>query len=349
MTTVDVHTKAGLEAFLGPWVVGIALTEVMAGIVCCQAVNYFNSYPKDKLFLKLTVLTVVVITIVTAVLDMVILWNYTVTDFGNYKAIKSAQIPHLVNILLTGIIASISQGYFAWRSWRFANRNIWLLVLMILLICVGFTGAWGTAISQLLTFDFAWAKLKNHEWAVQMWLWGSAACDIVISAILVLKLTGERSKSMKRTQLVLGQVINTIMTTALFTSTWAMLDAVIFTANYTQSNAHIAFVVCVPRAYAMSFLYTLNVRKEIRHNMELPPGSVSILPQFTDTSSSQKPPNSVGSDSTKVSSTLRKSNSVMRKKPILDSFNDHSSEVELEIKREVIRSDSASFMDESRT
>jgi len=72
-----------LNTWLGPLVLGSHLNAFLLGFVIIQVYQYFTARRKDRIWVRLLVLYLLVMETFAVVLDILVVWNYTVTHFGD--------------------------------------------------------------------------------------------------------------------------------------------------------------------------------------------------------------------------------------------------------------------------
>jgi hypothetical protein len=107
-----------LDFVLGPMLIGALLSVFLSGIMLVQCYNYFIRFPKDPNWMKFMVYYLLVTDFVHTGLESAIIYQYTVTFFGDLKAILVATSTFAVIPILSVSISSPSQCFFAWRVAR---------------------------------------------------------------------------------------------------------------------------------------------------------------------------------------------------------------------------------------
>jgi len=72
-----------LDAWLGPLLLGSHFNALLLGFVIIQVYQYFAAKRKDRIWVRLLVLHLLVMETFAVVLDILVVWNYTVTHFGD--------------------------------------------------------------------------------------------------------------------------------------------------------------------------------------------------------------------------------------------------------------------------
>ncbi|KAH8919483.1 hypothetical protein BT69DRAFT_1284779 [Atractiella rhizophila] len=91
-----------------------------------------------------------------------------------------------------------------------------------------------------------------------------AITDIIISVILTAKLKKDQHGFNWRTDKLLGRLLSLSLTSAALTSITAILTAILYVRTSQHNNAYLSFANLLPSLFALSTVYTLNIRDSLR-------------------------------------------------------------------------------------
>ncbi|KAF6755941.1 hypothetical protein DFP72DRAFT_1118884 [Ephemerocybe angulata] len=271
----------------GPMLIGFTLNAVLFGIMITQVYLYFTTYKKDRLFLKLLVLFLLVADTVNTVFDFLYLYHVLIQHFGETAFLEKADW----HPIMTGIIATTVQLFFAWRI-RVLTKNWFLVCIVTTLAVAGFVGAAvatydaGGATPKFLDFrNFKVWRFDNSlsrenepydgsKAVVILWLTSESVGDMLITGILVRFLCvfprpgvsdnkrlifhyrRKHKTGFKNSDMMVDRIIRVTVQTGLVTSIVAILDLVFFLADAIQNTESAHW-----NLYSNSMMSSLNSRK----------------------------------------------------------------------------------------
>ncbi|KZT20508.1 hypothetical protein NEOLEDRAFT_1182469 [Neolentinus lepideus HHB14362 ss-1] len=95
--------------------------------------------------------------------DMVMIYTYTIKDFGKYDRVVVPNWPLTIEPITTGAIASIVQSFFAWRILILTKRK-WIAVLVVILsIISSLAGVGSTVVTEVVKAVFTSPEFTKDE------------------------------------------------------------------------------------------------------------------------------------------------------------------------------------------
>ncbi|KAJ4000676.1 hypothetical protein F5050DRAFT_1729097 [Lentinula boryana] len=256
--------QANIDNTLGALFIGLILSAVLNGVTYSQTWFYFSSQQQrqspDPLWLKATVVVVVVLDLLHQLFTSHWMYDYCVTNFGNNAALDVLPWSYYGMAYPTGAVTVIVQSFYVWRVWKLSQSFI-------------IAGAiWSVSLAQLGTFLYYVARVFHVPNATDLSLvLGNyailvnalgAACDIFIACAMVFYLRQSRT-SIKRTNHMLRSITVFTVTTGIVSSVCAIM-VLSMAGGYPGTNIELTFYFMLTRLYANSFLATLNVRDHLR-------------------------------------------------------------------------------------
>ncbi|KAF5340757.1 hypothetical protein D9611_007491 [Ephemerocybe angulata] len=293
----------------GPMLIGFTLNAVLFGIMITQVYLYFTTYKKDRLFLKLLVLFLLVADTVNTVFDFLYLYHVLIQHFGEAAFLEKADwlfatgkntfskamVPvsstfialsdPRVDPVMTGIIATTVQLFFAWRI-RVLTKNWFLVCIVTTLAVAGFVGA------AVATYDAGGATPKFLDFRnFKVWRFYNPLSRENepydgSKAVVILWLTSASRKhktGFKNSDMMVDRIIRVTVQTGLVTSIVAILDLVFFLADPTGTHLILNFPLC--KLYTNSMMSSLNSRKGWHISTEIETSEGALTEESFHTSS----------------------------------------------------------------
>ncbi|KAG8686574.1 hypothetical protein FRC08_012437, partial [Ceratobasidium sp. 394] len=243
---------AGVDLILGPIVIGTFLNVLLWGILIAQVIRYFIVHKRDKTWIKLMVVWVLLLETVNSAFAIGFVYRYTVTLFGDLDALGHSHWFFHIQPFMNAIVASTTQGFFAWRITKL-TRNVWIGwaigVSAFIQILVGL----GTSIGSWIVVEFE--KFHKLDATIIMWLVLAATTDVTITCVLTWYLRSHRT-GFPHTDDVITKLIRSTVQTGLLTSLWAIGDMTFFLAMH-HNNLHLMFDMPLSKLYSNSLMATL--------------------------------------------------------------------------------------------
>ncbi|KAJ7231170.1 hypothetical protein B0H12DRAFT_1240035 [Mycena haematopus] len=262
MSGVDVQEEVLVKFFLGPWLVGSSLDLILMGVLSCQFVNYFNWYPDDGRVLRIAVAILCVLNVLKSAECFATLWIFLINHFGDIQynlQLSTTGWWDTANPLMVAILDFYVQCYFCTRLW--AVSKSWWVVTPIFILFV-------FAVVSMTTYYIETAQEQ------QVTDWFAAHLGSVFAGDVILSVTTAYFliKTKKTVLNQAAEVIDSLIPLTFQTSTPAAIVAMfnlIFSQMYRTNQpllgyCEIAFNQVLPKLYAISMMYTLNVRRAIR-------------------------------------------------------------------------------------
>ncbi|OAX31486.1 hypothetical protein K503DRAFT_806030 [Rhizopogon vinicolor AM-OR11-026] len=115
----DLWTTSG--ALLG----GVLFGFMFYGANCLQIFVYLVNYPNDRMTLKALVAGVWAVDTAHQILGTIGIWQYLVSNFGNYVFGDETHVPMLLALVFSVIVSTIAQLLLTYRIWHLSGR-MWI-------------------------------------------------------------------------------------------------------------------------------------------------------------------------------------------------------------------------------
>ncbi|UZJ53242.1 hypothetical protein CBS101457_002562 [Exobasidium rhododendri] len=237
--------------------IGVVLNVWLYGFSCVQAYIYYSRFKEDKPSMRAFVALLFTADSINTVLDIVFLYKYVVSNFGDAVYNSRANNEFATDPILVSMIGFLTQLFFAWRVWKLTNsRFSWLAPLTIVVVgFLSFISAIGSTVGVVIVREFA--QFQKFQSAVIIWLAGAAIADAIITISLIVTLHKART-GFSQTDDIISKLIRGTLQTGLLTASFAIIDLILFLASPT--TLHLVFNLPLAKLYVNSLLSTLNAR-----------------------------------------------------------------------------------------
>ncbi|CCM04088.1 uncharacterized protein FIBRA_06247 [Fibroporia radiculosa] len=253
-----------LDYNLGPLLIGIVVSTALYGVNCLKVYQYYTTHTKhDGRALKLFVTAVAVLDTLHVVLLTHALYDYSITNFGNYEVDRLMTWSLIVQFLVGSVLATAAQLFFGYRLHRVLSALGKKRHHVPVLIC-------GCSLAQLacaivyVVNGVRVRRTSNPQIPMTTTVLGlNVMCDMFISVGMLyyprmIRQVGSRKVRSLADRL---QIYNTI--TFLLPTKLAIAAMIVFLASmYNLVYIPIYFVLI--RTYTWSCLSLLNAREHYR-------------------------------------------------------------------------------------
>ncbi|KAF9024652.1 hypothetical protein BDZ89DRAFT_115454 [Hymenopellis radicata] len=249
-----------IRQVLGPLLIGVTIYTLLLGVCAVQYFTYFTAGFKDNKIVFFAVVWMAVIDVLLSVNAFAGLWHYVIEHFAEVDVLKGTIWNFDLTPLFSTLTAIPVQTFLTYRIWQFSNSRI-LCAFLAALILGAAVPAWIASIQVVRK-----SALTQRGAAVTtayVWLSLSAACDALLSAIMIFYLRRQKT-AFKHTNRIISRYIQLSIQSALPVTLCAIVILVLLATTSTQKNIHYPFALSLGRFYTITFLTTLNARRDIR-------------------------------------------------------------------------------------
>ncbi|KAJ7581229.1 hypothetical protein C8J56DRAFT_260283 [Mycena floridula] len=262
---------------VGPWLIGSFLDVFLQGILMCQFAHYWSWYKEDRIFIKLTVAGLAILTILKSFQCIAIVWIQDILHLGDVEGavrLITTKWWQAGNPLMVATICLYAQAFFLSRLYIISQKK-WIVIPLGLVFL--------TAYALMVV-----AEIYIHNGIVKTSKWFAGhfsavfAGDILMSLATTYYLLKSRNSGLPRTISVIDSLVRLTLSSAAPAALCAMLN-LIFSQIYpgTENLISTVFNQALPKLYAISILWVLNERRDIRAAGDSfnPSGSI-VSPDF---------------------------------------------------------------------
>ncbi|KAF8159422.1 hypothetical protein B0H34DRAFT_402867 [Crassisporium funariophilum] len=250
---------ATLENTLGSALIGVFLNTYLYGITTFQYFSYFNTKFNDPLWIRGTVVSLYIIETFHSASLIYFSWHYTIVNFGNIAATIDNFWPGPFTIVITAVLACVTQLFLCYRILRLTKKTYLFAVGMIaslLSLALGMTLGIKTWLLKTML------EIPTTKPLMVSWLATEVAVDFFLSGILIYNLYKSRT-GFERSDTVINRLIRTAIQTGVLSATSAMMTLALF-VTMPDTQLYGLFGVPVARLYANTLLDTLLCRQYLR-------------------------------------------------------------------------------------
>jgi hypothetical protein len=251
---------------VGPLIIGANISILMAGFNLSQCVVYFRSFRDDKMWTRLSVLTVCIMDTAHFVLITTLLYYLFSTNFGNSNVFGEFPVYYAVHCFFTAIVHVAVQAQYIYRVSLITRSRILSTSCLVLLT----TRIIGITVLGILIAMGHVTEETLHRWIrLGITLLGvGAAGDVLVAASLGVRLWRQRKTMISSRRGFVNGAMVVIIQTGLLTSLSSLIYLIILVLYpYTSIWPGVSFIV--PRVYSISLTTSLNHRTRLRSQADI--------------------------------------------------------------------------------
>ncbi|KAJ8588786.1 hypothetical protein M405DRAFT_819205 [Rhizopogon salebrosus TDB-379] len=246
-----------LDDTYGALLLGVIVSAMLYGVTCAQTWYYFNHYPSDPWYIKISVGLILVSDSANQALVTHTVYTYLVTDFGLTGNIIWS-LP--IEVLFNAFTAFIVQCFFTIRIYTLSHKSIIPTACVLSLVISEFVVIIVyVAKAVKLTSIVEISEIKLLSISVNVL---AASGDVLITVILCTLFQQART-GFRASDTMINKLIMFSISTGLLTSICAVM-CLICIIVWPGAFYYVAFFFCLGRFYCNSLLATLNARKSLR-------------------------------------------------------------------------------------
>ncbi|KAH9850845.1 hypothetical protein C2E23DRAFT_832917 [Lenzites betulinus] len=253
-----------LDSSIGAVLLGVIVGSMLYGLTMHQTHRYFKLYPEDRLFLKVLVVTILILETAHTVVWIIVTYHYTITDAFDLVDILRGHWSVKLAFMITGFAVFVCQSFYACRVFLLGPRHRWLLVPAVITMFGGLSFALAAGIRAFETAHYI-VDLQHISWLVSIAYGFAVATDVMLTSALVYVLQRLRT-GRKRTDSILDVLIIYTVNTGLLTSIISII-AFVFALVIPGNLIYAAVGIVGAKLYANSVLALLNSRRLIDNHL----------------------------------------------------------------------------------
>ncbi|RDB17869.1 hypothetical protein Hypma_000714 [Hypsizygus marmoreus] len=235
--------------------IGTVLNVVLYGITIVQVYLYHNSSKRDSPWIQGFIYFLFFGDTVQTVFTVVYMYKSLITHFGDTVYLETGTWVFATDPALTGILAGLVQGFFAWRV-RVLTGS--LMLVFIILLCAASSFLMGIATAIAIGIVPRFVEFQKFKIVVIIWLVSASFADLLITSSLVIHLKKHRT-GFSGTDTHVDRIIRLTVQTGLVTAIWALVDLTVYLLDPT--GMHLIFNFPLSKLYTNSLMSSLNARR----------------------------------------------------------------------------------------
>ncbi|KAH9912120.1 hypothetical protein B0H21DRAFT_434472 [Amylocystis lapponica] len=239
---------------LGPIFIGMILNIFLYGVTVAQIFIYYNTYKKDRPFLKLFVGFLLLADTLSSIFDIACAYIPLVVNSGNLHDLEFASWLFATEPAMTVLLAIMVQIFFKWRV-KVLTGNTYLVCFIVFCAICQVCGGLGTSIAVGVVPEYA--QFQKFEAIVIVWIIGAVLTDTTITIALVWRLKTHQHR-FPTTMNRLNKIIRLTVQTGLVMTVVEIVNLILFLADDT--GIHLIFNIPLGRLYTNSLMSSLNSR-----------------------------------------------------------------------------------------
>ncbi|ORX35367.1 hypothetical protein BD324DRAFT_652500 [Kockovaella imperatae] len=256
------------------YLIGSYFACMLYGLHLTQIYRYFSTY-EESFFQRLRVVWVLLLSTGQMVIIMWTGWRYFSKGTENLMVWQEFLVPLSVQDGLVPLMGFTAQLFFGHRAWELTGRKTWFRVLVFIIPTITLGFGFGLAISARLWANDPW--LSAAEWAEKtkvvgipseivaiIWMALSAFTDGAITFILIYKFRSHSSRSPRLAARLVALTLETVLLTHLCEAVLCIIYLTSPIAHRTRSNMFWILLEVTNELYALSILFTINSRRQLK-------------------------------------------------------------------------------------
>ncbi|KAF9472515.1 hypothetical protein BDN70DRAFT_925653 [Pholiota conissans] len=252
-----------IDNTLGAVFIGFAVACAVYGILVSQVFHYFRNYPGDKSSFKYLVVLLVVLETTDQCFIGHLVYYYGISNYLDPTVFAKGEMTWSLILQLTvgAVVGTIVKVYFGFRVWRFSDRNIWITGLIMILAF----GQLGLALAFTieafkLTTIFAVHQIQTLG-TISL---GVGVCTDIITAGALCFFLNRLRTGLKSSDNLVDSLCSYAINTGVLTSSQALTICSKYNATPPNNLFFTACYFILSKLYAISFMATLNTRRNVR-------------------------------------------------------------------------------------
>ncbi|KAJ7744758.1 hypothetical protein DFH07DRAFT_963603 [Mycena maculata] len=260
------HPLPNVQLSYGPMLIDVFANMILYGVLVGQMLTYHEGCRKDPKWLRLFVLFLLVIETANTVLDMVMIYQPLILEYGQkpvffptvfmarkiilYDPDSSIYLlpPEPLSVVLVSMPVQI---FFGWRIYQL-TACLWIPFVVFVFAMASFAGGLWTSIRICILKHIA-DKILLHN-SKLLWLLSACGADIIITVSLVITLRGKKT-GLPDADTIVDKVIRATIQTGMITYVSAFLPP-------TQRDAiNFTWDIALSKLYTNCLMSTLNARQ----------------------------------------------------------------------------------------
>ncbi|CAA7266186.1 unnamed protein product [Cyclocybe aegerita] len=247
----------------GPLLLGYMLNWCLQGALSLQVYLYYLSFPKDPPTSRILVFGVFIFETVQTLLLTENAFSNFASGFGDLRALDRIGLIWFTIPIMSGIVAFVTQTFYAYRIKILAQNNIAPSFIMLFAF-VQLGGAIATGVKSKAAVVHSRFVSRDSLITTGIWNGGSAVCDIIIAACMTYYLS-HRDAGWGPTQKIVRKLTRLVIETGSLTATVALVNFALALLPGHPTYYQTAVGV-LGKLYSNSMMAVFNSRIRLSHS-----------------------------------------------------------------------------------
>ncbi|TFK39024.1 hypothetical protein BDQ12DRAFT_87741 [Crucibulum laeve] len=245
---MDATTPTVLPAIhdtFGAVFIGVLVAGALWGVTCMQTYEYFEHNTSDRWILKSLVTIVFVSDTFHQALMSHTIYTYLVTNYFDPTYLIKVVWSLVAELLASGVVSLIAQGFFAWRVWILSRgrKGMAVVTLLVCLVLGNFTVTIVYFVRALNTSTFI--ELRNLSTLSRALNTIGVVADVAITMAMIWLLHSMKT-GFHRSNQIISRLILFSLSTGLLTTLCALM-CLISISVWPNTLIFIGFYACLSR------------------------------------------------------------------------------------------------------
>jgi len=255
-----------IAAKTGPRLLGFMFHWGLFGALCVQVYIYHLAFQGDARRNKILVYSVFLIELAQTIFFTQSAFYIFGSGYGNFADFDNIKFSWFTAPLITGIVAFVTQMFYAYRISILASSYL-VASITAILAAVQLGGAISTAVIQKDAGSFH--LLLGHNYSISAGIWNgtTALCDVIIAIAMTYYLSRRGSDAARSTRKVVRGIIALVIETGTITAMLAITNLVL--ADLPGKPSYfLASSETLGKFYSNSMMAVLNSRMRLGSGLE---------------------------------------------------------------------------------
>ncbi|KAJ7063639.1 hypothetical protein C8F01DRAFT_1230091, partial [Mycena amicta] len=246
-----------------PMFLGCIVNWLLFGVLLVQIYIYYAAFPQDNRWSKIAVALVLFLEVVETISDTRDTAKAFGAGWGNVDVLDAVGWAWFSVPVMSPLIASVGQGFFAFRIYVIGRRSIWLPIIISLVSLLQLASGIWTGVNICIAGKFSLLQEHNAV-ATSLWLASTSFCDLLIVFGMVYHLWGSHEREFSRISSAVSRILLLTVETGLLCVIFALVDLYLF-LGFKGTNYHLGVCIELSKIYSNSILLIFNSRVHISY------------------------------------------------------------------------------------
>ncbi|KAH8087803.1 hypothetical protein BXZ70DRAFT_1011519 [Cristinia sonorae] len=263
----DVHpVGTALTLITGPMIMAHLVNWCLLGVLTVQVYAYHLAFPNDHYANRLVVTVAFFLElgqIFAATYDAFRVFG---SGWGNYTELNSVGIFWVHLVLLTGMVTTLCQCFYAWRIYTLSRKySVTIIIVVLSMLQLSLNIYEGVEVPHV-------GHISSIEHSVAFktglyWISSTVLCDLTITCSMFYFLQKAKKSNPKPMKTMIRRLLVLTVETGLIITLFAVIELILFVTK-RNTLLYTAFLASTSKLYSNTLLAILNSRIQIEGGRE---------------------------------------------------------------------------------